>query len=69
MRNSAHQAANVDGAFRVREGIALAVESGPVLLIDDVVDSRWTMTEIGRVLRRAGFAAVIPVALASSDSR
>jgi ATP-dependent DNA helicase RecQ len=66
MQNSAHQATNVEGAFAIREGIVLPVELGPVLLLDDIVDSRWTMTEIGRILRRAGFAAVYPVALASS---
>jgi ATP-dependent DNA helicase RecQ len=38
--------------------------SAPVLLVDDLVDSRWTMTVAGRQLRRAGAAAVLPFALA-----
>jgi ATP-dependent DNA helicase RecQ len=38
--------------------------SGPVLLVDDLADSRWTMTVAGRELRRAGAAAVLPFALA-----
>lgn len=38
---------------------------GPVLLVDDLVDSRWTMTVAGRALRRAGAGAVLPFALAS----
>ncbi len=47
--------------------IAAAVHSKePVLLIDDTVDSRWTLTEAGRALRRAGVVAVWPLALASS---
>jgi ATP-dependent DNA helicase RecQ len=36
----------------------------PVLLVDDLVDSRWTVTVAGRELRRAGAAAVLPFALA-----
>ena len=42
---------------------------GPVLLVDDIVDSAWTLTEIGRVLRRAGAPLVYPVALATSAGR
>ncbi|MCW2508548.1 MAG: recQ [Modestobacter sp.] len=36
----------------------------PVLLVDDLADSRWTMTVAGRELRRAGAAGVLPFALA-----
>jgi ATP-dependent DNA helicase RecQ len=36
----------------------------PVLLVDDLADSRWTMTVAGRALRRAGASAVLPFALA-----
>jgi ATP-dependent DNA helicase RecQ len=36
----------------------------PVLLVDDLADSRWTMTVAGRELRRAGAASVLPFALA-----
>ncbi|MCM3779514.1 RecQ family ATP-dependent DNA helicase [Microbacterium hydrocarbonoxydans] len=42
----------------------LDVPSGPVLLVDDLVDSRWTMTVAARELRRAGATAVLPFALA-----
>ncbi|MEL4319302.1 DEAD/DEAH box helicase [Leifsonia sp. YIM 134122] len=38
--------------------------SGPVLLVDDLVDSRWTITVAARELRRAGVPAVLPFALA-----
>jgi ATP-dependent DNA helicase RecQ len=64
-QNSAHQQRNVEGAFAVDRSI----RSEPVLLVDDVVDSTWTITEIGRLLRRAGVSAVYPVALASSSGR
>lgn len=36
----------------------------PVLLVDDMNDSRWTVTLLARELRRAGVAAVYPLALA-----
>jgi ATP-dependent DNA helicase RecQ len=38
--------------------------SQPVLLVDDLVDSRWTVTVAGRALRRAGASAVLPFVLA-----
>ena len=68
MENSDHQARNVEGAFAIKDSEVLPVELGPVLLLDDIVDSRWTMTEVGRVLRRAGFPVVYPLALASTTS-
>jgi ATP-dependent DNA helicase RecQ len=40
------------------------VGAKPVLLVDDLADSRWTMTVAGRELRLAGAAAVLPFALA-----
>ena len=64
-QNSAHQQANVSGVF----GVVGDVPAGPVLLVDDLVDSGWTMTEIGRVLRRAGASVVHPVALAAATGR
>lgn len=42
----------------------LAAASGPVLLVDDLVDSRWTITVAARELRRAGVPAVLPFVLA-----
>ena len=50
-------------ATELRERLA-AAGSAPVLLVDDLADSRWTMTVAGRELRRAGAAAVLPFALA-----
>jgi ATP-dependent DNA helicase RecQ len=37
---------------------------GPVLLVDDLVDSGWTMTIAARELRLAGAPGVLPLALA-----
>ncbi|GIV02168.1 MAG: ATP-dependent DNA helicase RecG [Fimbriimonadales bacterium] len=64
MQNSTAQFRNVEGAFRVQ-----GVRPGRCLLVDDVVDSGWTMTAIGIELRKAGCAEVIPFALAVATSR
>ncbi|MBO1268821.1 RecQ family ATP-dependent DNA helicase [Arthrobacter cavernae] len=37
-----------------------------ILLVDDLVDSRWTLTIAGRALRQSGAAAVLPLALAQA---
>jgi ATP-dependent DNA helicase RecQ len=42
----------------------LSTLSGPVLLVDDAVDSGWTMALAGRALRQAGAQGVLPLALA-----
>lgn len=42
----------------------LEVPAGPVLLVDDLIDSRWTLTVAARTVRQAGATAVLPFALA-----
>ncbi len=67
--NSAHRLAGVWEAFEVPPAMAEALarlDGGPVLLVDDLVDSRWTMTVAGRALRLAGAASVLPFALAAA---
>lgn len=64
-QNSAHQQRNVQGAFAV----TAKMPDGPVLIIDDLVNSGWTLTEVGRVLRRAGAGVSYPVALAYTGGR
>lgn len=64
MQNSATQARNLDGAFEVD---AAAMLPGPCLLVDDLVDSKWTMTVAGALLREAGCPCVFPFALADSS--
>ena len=65
--NSAFRLAGVWGSVHVGPELAqaLADATGPVLLVDDLVDSRWTMTVAGLELRRHGADAVLPFALAS----
>jgi ATP-dependent DNA helicase RecQ len=61
MQNSYQQAHNLVNAFIVDywEGM-----KAPVLLVDDMVDSRWTLTIIAALLREAGSGPVLPFALA-----
>lgn len=60
LKNSALQVKNVDGSFRLNA----SVDAGSVLLVDDMVDSRWTMTVCAWLLRSAGSGEVFPFALA-----
>jgi len=64
--NSAYRLSSVWGAFEVGPELAanLSTATGPVLLVDDLGDSRWTITVAGRLLRRAGAPAVLPFTLA-----
>ncbi|KQS99902.1 RecQ family ATP-dependent DNA helicase [Cellulomonas sp. Leaf395] len=59
--NSAFRLAGVWGRL---DASGLAIPGGPVLLVDDLVDSRWTMTVAAREVRLAGASAVLPFALA-----
>jgi ATP-dependent DNA helicase RecQ len=64
MENSYHQAANALESFRA---IPDAVIPGPVLLVDDMVDSRWSLTVCGAMLAQAGSGPVVPIALAETS--
>ena len=66
--NSAIRLAGVWGRFAVPAATAaeLAGLDGPVLLVDDLVDSRWTLTVAARELRLAGADAVLPLALGTA---
>ncbi len=59
--NSAQRLAAVWAAF---EEPAFPLPAGPVLLVDDVIDTGWTMTVAARLLRRGGVSGVLPFALA-----
>ncbi|MGN6741855.1 MAG: helicase-related protein, partial [Amnibacterium sp.] len=58
--------AGVWSAFRVPDDLraTLSGTRGPVLLVDDAADSRWSLTVAARLLREAGADAVLPFALA-----
>lgn len=61
-QNRYHQCRNLDGVFAV----AASMPSGPVLLVDDMVDSAWTLTVVAALLRQAGSGPVWPTALATT---
>lgn len=61
MANSTQQARNVDGSLGLTDQPLLA---GSVLLVDDMVDSRWTLTVAAWLLRTNGSGEVWPLALA-----
>lgn len=64
MANSTQQARNIDGS------LAICVERlprrGPVLLVDDMVDSRWTLTVAAWLLRTHRGGEVWPLVLAQT---
>jgi ATP-dependent DNA helicase RecQ len=66
MENSQQQLANVRGAFEVAR--ADVAQGQPVLLVDDVLDSRWTLTVVGAALLEAGSGPVSPFVLAKAVS-
>jgi ATP-dependent DNA helicase RecQ len=60
--NSAQRLRAVYGSLVVPPSISF--DGGPVLLVDDRIDTGWTMTEASRVLRERGAGPVLPLALA-----
>lgn len=66
MANSFQQQSNVVGSLGISQNMVL---TGPVLLVDDMVDSGWTFTVASSLLRRHGCSAVFPFALANTGNR
>lgn len=61
LHNSAFQFDNAEKGFRCTKSI-----SGKLVLIDDFVDSRWTLTVCGQKLLKAGADCIYPFAIAST---
>ncbi len=66
--NSAQRLAAVWGTISVPDAVrdGLAGVDGPVLLVDDQLDSGWTVTVAAAQLRTAGARAVLPLVLATA---
>ena len=64
--NSAQRLCSLWHALIVPEDLreALGQSTGPLLLIDDRIETGWTMTVAAKQLREAGAPAVLPLALA-----
>lgn len=65
--NSSHQYQNVENSFAI--DTAQIIKNENVLLVDDMVDSKWTLTVCGMKLRANGCGKVFPFALASTAGR
>ena len=64
MQNSFQQALNVLERFMVVK----ALNGESVLLVDDLADSRWTLTVLGDLLQRHGAGAVYPFTIAITNT-
>jgi ATP-dependent DNA helicase RecQ len=65
--NSARRVQALHGSFVVtaaQSAVISRLDDPVVLLVDDIVDTGWTMALAGRELRAAGAAGVLPFALA-----
>jgi len=63
MANSTQQARNIDGSLSINDQ---SIPHGPVILVDDMVDSRWTLTVAAWLLRKSGSGDVWPMALSQT---
>ena len=66
MQNSAQQFHNIAGSLIAD---VQAIRHEPVLLVDDIVDSRWTLTVAAAKLYQNGCGLVWPMALANSGGQ
>ncbi|MDG3013246.1 ATP-dependent DNA helicase RecQ [Speluncibacter jeojiensis] len=62
--NSAFRVAGLVDAWKEPD---LAAIAGPILLVDCLSDTGWTLTMAARALRRAGAGSVLPFALATAN--
>ncbi|MDN4517925.1 DEAD/DEAH box helicase [Mycolicibacterium austroafricanum] len=65
--NSAYRVAALRGAWESPDPDAISAAGGPVLLVDAMTDTGWTLTMAARVVRSAGAPAVLPFALAATS--
>ena len=65
--NSAYRVAALNGSWSAPEPDVIAAAGGPVLLVDDMTDTGWTLTMAARVVKAAGAPDVLPFALASTS--
>jgi ATP-dependent DNA helicase RecQ len=65
--NSAYRVAALNGSWEPPDSAAIAAVDGPVLLVDDLSDTGWTLTVASRLVREAGAPAVLPFALAATS--
>jgi len=64
MENSSWQCKNARDSFAIKPGIAISTGT---ILVDDIVDSRWTLAACADLLGQAGCPCVFPFVLADSS--
>ena len=64
--NSAQQEENIKNSMAITESWNIRGKS--ILLVDDMVDSRWTFTVVAAMLLEAGASSVRPFALVKTGS-
>ena len=64
--NSAQQEENIKNSMAITESWNIRGKS--ILLVDDMVDSRWTFTVVAAMLLKAGASSVRPFALVKTGS-
>jgi ATP-dependent DNA helicase RecQ len=62
--NNYYECKNLDGVFEINENVK---NDEPVLLIDDAIDSGWTLTIASTLLRKSGSGLVYPATLTSTS--
>ncbi|MWA00137.1 RecQ family ATP-dependent DNA helicase [Actinomadura sp. LD22] len=67
--NSAQRLRSVWAALMLPDPVAIAAKeaAGPLLVIDDRIETGWTMTVAARLLREAGAQAILPLTLATPN--
>ena len=65
--NSAYRVAALHRSWSPPDADPIRAAAGPVLLVDDMTDTGWTLTMAARVVRAAGASEVLPFALAATN--
>ncbi len=69
MQNSFQQYNNVNSSFAINQFAVPQIRGKDIFLVDDMVDSRWTLTVCGLILyRQACVSSVTPLALADTSN-
>lgn len=66
MENSAYQCKNAVESFSLLSGVSIPKR---ILLVDDIFDSKWTLTVCGNIMLENGAEHVYPFALACSSKK
>lgn len=66
MQNSSYQCYNALGSYEIIDDL---IKDDKIILVDDIVDSKWTLTVCGYLLMENGYQHVFPFVLADSSQK